>query len=145
VASLFANVIFRPTGRHLALHRSRSRDSAASTSNGFPYGAFLHSLWICFVGVCLSGSERYVFPLRYLKRTVLINSPSCDQMRSIWYVFACYDFYGWWNTSFLMYRLATQMFMMPSLITMSSAATRMYRSLADFASANEAYGVTCSN
>ena len=34
-----------------------------------------------------------------------------------------------------------QMFMVPSLITMSVAATRMYRSLADFTSATEVYDI----
>ena len=39
------------------------------------------------------------------------------------------------------YRIETQMFLMPSLITMSIAATRMYRSVADFGSSIDAYGI----
>jgi hypothetical protein len=39
---------------------------------------------------------------------------------------------------------AMQMFLIPSLITMSIAATRMYRSLADFVYNNDLYGtVSC--
>jgi len=30
-----------------------------------------------------------------------VDSPACGQMRSIWFVFVCHDFYG--GTSFLMY------------------------------------------
>jgi hypothetical protein len=38
-------------------------------------------------------------------------------------------------------RLATQMFLMPSLITMTLAATRMYRSLAHFTSLGDPYDI----
>ena len=41
------------------------------------------------------------------------------------------------NTIFtILMRLALQMFLMPSVITMSIAATRMYRSLPDFGSSD---------
>jgi hypothetical protein len=39
------------------------------------------------------------------------------------------------------YRIETQMFLMPSLITMSIAATRMYRSLADLRCPTDVYGI----
>jgi hypothetical protein len=67
--------------------------------------------------------------------TFLLDSDSFDAVRlclSQWHQMAE-------NMSFLRV-LETQMFMMPSLITTTIAATWMYRSLADFCS-NDVYGV----
>jgi len=59
-------------------------------------------------------------------------------MHSIWYVFVCYYCYEWGRIRAFLWVLATQMFNMPSMIIMSIAATRMYRSLVDFHS-NDVY------
>jgi hypothetical protein len=56
----------------------------------------------------------------------------------MWYVFICYYNYEWGRIRVFLWVLATQMFLMPSMIIMSIAATRMYRSLVDFCS-NDVY------
>jgi hypothetical protein len=60
------------------------------------------------------------------------------QMSSEWHVFFCVtNGAGYW----LLMRLLTQMFVVPAMITMTVAATRMYRSLTNFGLPSNMYEI----